>query len=55
MVDLFKNITVAFFAANGLEHVMSAVKDYTNKGQPVQLADTDESNDEEDVTPVVEG
>lgn len=34
MVDLFKSTTIAFMGANGVEHVMSVVKEYINsKGQ----------------------
>lgn len=57
MVDLFKTTTIAFMSANGVEHLMTTVKDYMSNGKPSappQLADTDESNDEDEVTPVVE-
>ena len=37
-VDLLKNTTLAFFGANGLEHLTTTVKEYINsKGQ--KLAD----------------
>jgi len=58
MVDLFKTTTIAFMGANGVEHLMTTVKDYMSNGKPaapVQVADTDESNDEEEVNPVVPG
>lgn len=49
-VDLAKNTTVAFFAANGVEHIVATVKDVvSSKVTPKPLADTDESNDEEEV------
>lgn len=55
MVDLFKNTTIAFFSANGVEHLVGAVKEYaaSKSGVPAtpELADTDESNDEEEVEP----
>jgi hypothetical protein len=39
MVDLFKSITVAFMAGNGLEHMTSTVKTYFNNqgGQNVDV------------------
>lgn len=49
MVDLLKTTAIAFMGANGVEHLVSA---YTGKGKPPavpEVADTDESNDEEDV------
>jgi len=57
MVDLFKTTTIAFMGANGVEHLMTTVKDYMGNGKgsvPPQVADTDESNDEQEVIPVVE-
>lgn len=54
MVDLFKTTTIAFMGANGIEHVMTTVKDYMGSKTP-QVADTDESNDEQEVEPKVEG
>lgn len=58
MVDLIKTVAIAFMGANGVEHIMTVVKDYVaaKNGQPATgeatgaVADTDESNDEEDVT-----
>lgn len=57
MVDLFKTTTIAFMGANGVEHLMTTVKDYMGKGptSTPPVADTDESNDEKEVTTVVEG
>lgn len=41
-VDLMKNTTISFFAANGLEHITTTVKEYINsKGQKVDEVDTD--------------
>lgn len=57
MVDLFKTTTIAFMGANGVEHIMTTVKDYV-AGKPSPepvVADTDPSNDDKEVTPVVEG
>lgn len=58
MVDLFKVITVAFFGVNGIEHVVAVAKDYVNKPNSPQtvnkLADTDETNDNEEVEPIIE-
>lgn len=58
MVDLFKTTTIAFMGANGIEHVVGVCKDYMGTKAPpkrIEVADTDESNDEDEVTPVVEG
>lgn len=54
MVDLIKHVAIAFMGANGVEHVVGAVTTYMNgKNPPAAItegpADTDESNDEEDV------
>lgn len=36
MVDLLKGTVIAFFSANGLEHITTTVKEYINsKGQKV--------------------
>lgn len=38
MVTLLSNTTIAFFGANGVEHLMTTVKEYINaKGQPVAV------------------
>lgn len=57
MVDLFKTTTIAFMGANGVEHLMTTVKDYMGgKASPEPtVADTDPTNDEKEVTPAVEG
>lgn len=58
MVDLFKTTTIAFMSANGVEHIIDGVKSAMGKGgasSAPQVADTDESNDEEEVEPAVEG
>lgn len=58
MVDLFKTTAIAFMSANGVEHIVGAVKEYATNGRaPVDAgpADTDESNDNNEVTPVVPG
>jgi hypothetical protein len=45
-VDLLKSTSVAFFAANGLEHITTTVKEYINsKGQKVDQVDSNESAD----------
>lgn len=52
MVDLLQNTTIAFFSANGIEHIVGVVKDYVNNKNSQQnppLADTDESNDENEI------
>ena len=53
MVDLLKATTIAFFGANGVEHIMTVVKGGMDAKAaalaPTGLADTDESNDDEDV------
>lgn len=57
-VDLIKGTFLGFVAANGVEHIMTNVKgimDGKNAMQSAQVADTDESNDEKEVTPAVEG
>lgn len=55
-VDLIKGTFLGFVAANGVEHIMTNIKDVmSSKNAPPQVADTDESNDEHEVTPVVEG
>ena len=48
-VDLLKGTTIAFFSANGLEHLTSTVKEYINsKGQKETQTDIveDDSADE---------
>lgn len=57
-VDLIKGTFLGFVAANGVEHIMTNVKgimDSKNAAASAQVADTDESNDEKEVAPVVEG
>lgn len=57
-VDLVKGTFMGFVAANGVEHIMTNVKaiyDGKAAAQSAQVADTDESNDDKEVTPVVEG
>lgn len=51
-VDLLKSTTISFFAANGVEHIVSTVKSVMGKSEepPSSLADTDESNDEQEVS-----
>lgn len=40
-VDLMKNTTIAFFAANGFEYISSTIKEYVNsQGQKVAEVDT---------------
>lgn len=57
-VDLLKSTTISFFAANGVEHLMSTVKEYVNSKNTQSkqidvdsdsIADTDESNDNKEV------
>jgi hypothetical protein len=37
MVDLLKGTVIAFFSANGLEHITTTVKEYVNsKGKKVE-------------------
>ena len=56
MVDLFKTTAIAFMSANGVEHVVSTINAYVgSKAATKQVADTDESNDNKDATPAVEG
>jgi hypothetical protein len=55
MVDLFKTTTIAFMGANGVEHLVTTVKDYMGSKSSPQVADTDESNDDKEVTTQVEG
>ncbi len=48
-VDLMKNVTLAFFAANGVEHIVAAVKDKLTKGAPqegnlVPVSEADEAS-----------
>ena len=41
-VDMLKSTSIGFFAANGLEHLTTTVKEYVNsKGQKVAEVDTD--------------
>lgn len=41
-VDLMKSVSIAFFAANGIEHFTEAAKSfYNSKSQPVVPADTE--------------
>ncbi len=57
-VDLIKGTFLGFVAANGVEHIMTTVKgvmDGKAAAQAPQVADTDESNDDKEVEPVVEG
>jgi hypothetical protein len=57
-VDLIKGTFLGFVAANGVEHIMTTVKGVMgdkSAAQVPQVADTDESNDEHEVKPVVEG
>lgn len=51
-VDLLKSTTISFFAANGVEHVVTTVKSVMGKSEtpPAGPADTDESNDEDEVS-----
>jgi len=45
-VDLLKSTSVAFFAANGLEHLTTTVKEYINsKGQKEEVASIEEEAD----------
>lgn len=53
LVDLLKTTFAGFLTGNVAEHVMSFGKDYIASKN--QIADTDESNDSQEVTPVVEG
>lgn len=40
MVDLFKATTIAFMGANGVEHIVTAVKEYNaGKSQPANQDD----------------
>ncbi len=49
-VNLLNSTSVAFFAANGLEHITTTVKEYINsKGQKEATADVEETEDK--VTP----
>lgn len=55
-VDLIKGTFMGFVAANGVEHIMTNIKGIMDaKNATNQMADTDESNDNKEVTPVVEG
>lgn len=56
-VDLMKATFTGFVAANGVEHLMTTVKDYMSKGASTSasVADTDESNDEKEASQKVEG
>ena len=55
-VDLIKGTFLGFVAANGVEHIMTNIKGIMeSKNSANQVADTDESNDEKEVSPVVEG
>lgn len=46
MVDLFKTTTIAFMGANGVEHLVTAVKDYMgNKVQADNVVPVDESEE----------
>lgn len=51
MVDLIKNCAIAFIGANGVEHIVGAVKSHMAGKQSPEAttgpADTDETNDEE--------
>ena len=50
LVDLLKTTAIAFMGANGVEHIVGAVKDYMGSGATsAKVADTDESNDEKEV------
>lgn len=54
LVDLLKATVIGFFSANGIEHIMAVVKGGMDaKAAAIAgesaVADTDESNDEEDV------
>jgi len=41
-VDLLKNTTISFFAANGLEHITTTVKEFINsKGKKEEAVVTD--------------
>ena len=53
MVDLIKTTFAGFLTGNVAEHVISFGKGYI--ASKIQVADTDESNDDQEVTPVVEG
>lgn len=45
-VDLLKSTSVAFFAANGLEHLTTTVKEYINsKGQKEAEVETESGDD----------
>lgn len=57
MVDMFKAISISFFGANTVEHIVATVQGYVaskDAQRASQVADTDESNDDKEVTPVVE-
>jgi hypothetical protein len=53
-IDLMKATFAGFVAGNMAEHVMSFGKEYMASKTP-QVADTDESNDKEEVEVKVEG
>lgn len=48
MVNLWSNTTIAFFGANGVEHIMNTVKEYYNaKGQVTQVQTAPVPKDDE--------
>lgn len=55
MVSLFTSTTIAFFGANGVEHIVSVIKSKNSAPvAPTQVADTNEKNDNDEVEPVIE-
>lgn len=48
MVDLFKNTTIAFFGANGVEHLLQTVKGYMSKkaGETEEVVPADEGSEQ---------
>lgn len=56
-VDLMKSTFMGFVAANGVEHIMTTVKgvmDSKNAAMNPPVADPDPTNDDKEVTPIVE-
>jgi hypothetical protein len=56
MVDLLKNVSIAFMGANGIEHIVGAVSKYMDQKQansePEGPADTDDGDDNQEVEDV---
>jgi len=46
LIDLFKTVTVVFFGANSVEHLVTAVKDHMSEKLTIGTASVDDKKDQ---------